>query len=338
MPSAKIRLIAMMSDFIVSYPWKEGDEISKNSVVAVIRKSGIQYGLDQLGAQGIGLDVQIANLKSEVARTTDLFGKGVATRQMLDQVTAQYEATLAQKNALSAGKAQLAVAAGNAVVKAPVEGILSSKMYEEGDIASPALPLGILLVVDPLKLELKLVEKDVTRVKDGQTVELKLDAYPGRVFTGTISRIFPYIDGATRTNTVEVNLPNPRGEDGQRELKPGMFGTASLVVERRTDVVTVSENALLLDNKLIAIQKAGEDLRKAFVVDDAGIAHERTVRLGARKGSSWEILDGLKVGEKIVTRGQHGLSDGKKVVVVSSVGDEDKAVPAATTTAVEASK
>jgi len=175
------------------------------------------------------------------------------------------------------------------------------------------------------------VEKDISRVSIGQDVDLKLDAWPDRKFTGTVARVFPYVDQATRTNTVEVMVPNPRGEDGARLLKPGMFGTASLVVERRQGVVTVPESALLIDNKLVARQQAGQLLRKAFVVDSEGLAREKVLVLGAREGDRWEIVDGLAAGESLVVRGQHGLKDGMKVKIV-----EDGKAPAAEAPATQA--
>jgi len=323
-PSASIRLLSLITDTILSYPWQSGDEIAKGQIVAVMKTDGIKQGLAQIDAQVTALDVQIANLKSELARARDLQGKGVATQQAVDGLSAQYEATVAQRQALLAGRRQLAVNAGHAVVKAPVDGVLSSKAYEPGDIATPQLPLGTLLVTDPLKMELKLVEKDISMVKVGQSVELRLDAYPDRTFVGTVSRVFPYVEAATRTNTVEVTLPNPRGEDGLRLMKPGMYGVAMLEVGSRENVAVAPESALLLDNKLLAIQKEGENLRRAFVVDADGVAHERTVKLGSRQGSRWEILEGLTEGETIIVRGHHGLTDGDKVRVVEDTAGKDK--------------
>ena len=315
--STQIRLLALMTDRILSFPWKDGDEVSKGDVIAVIKKDAISAGLAQIDAQAAGLDVQIANLKVELDRVNGLFAKGVATQQSVDQLSTQYSSTRAQRKALNASRRQLAINAGNAVVKAPADGVLSARMYEEGDIASPQMPLATLLITDPIKVELKLVERDISKVSIDQVVDLHLDAYPARVFQGSVARIFPYVDAGTRTNTVEVMLPNPRNDEGMRLLKPGMFGKATLLVERREGVVVVPEPALLLDNKLLAIQKAGQQLRKAYVVDSDGIARERTVLLGAREGSRWEIQEGINAGEIVVVRGQHGLTDGRKVSIVS---------------------
>ena len=181
------------------------------------------------------------------------------------------------------------------------------------------MPLCRIITVDDLKLELRLVETDVAKVRTGQEVELKLDAYPGRMFRGVVSAVLPYLDQQTRTNTVQVRVDNPREDKtGERALKPGMFGRAELVVSKRQAVLVAPEPALLLDSRILEQQKPGETLRKAFVVDQQGVAKQRMVRLGARKGSMLEVLEGLAQGEKLVVRGQHGLKDGQKVQLVEA--------------------
>ena len=316
--STEVKLYAQVLDRILSFPVEDGDFVEKGDVVALIRRDGMDRGLEQIGAQLASLDVQIRNLESELERAKDLFAKGVATQQAFDQVRTTYESTLAQRKALVAGRGQLAVAASNAVVKAPISGVFANKMLEEGDIASPQMPLGRILVVDPLKVTLKLVESDVTRVHVGQDVVLDLDAWPGRTFTGRITRILPYLDAETRTNTVEVSIQNPKDEAGDYELKPGMYGRARLVTDRRPGAIVAPEEALLLDTRLNA--EPGVLLRKAVVVGEDDTVDVRTVRLGTRDGARWEILEGLAEGERLVVRGHHSLKDGQRVDVVEEAG------------------
>lgn len=316
--STEVKLFAQVLDRILSFPVEDGDFVEKGDVIALIRREGMDRGLEQIGAQLASLDVQIRNLESELERAKDLFAKGVATQQAFDQVKTTYESTLAQRKALAAGRGQLAVAASNAVVKAPISGVFANKMLEEGDIASPQMPLGRILVVDPLKVTLKLVESDVTRVRVGQDVVLDLDAWPGRTFTGRITRILPYLDTETRTNTVEVSIENPKDEDGEYELKPGMYGRARLVTDRRAGAIVAPEEALLLDTRLNV--EPGVLLRKAVVVGEDDTVDVRTVRLGTRDGARWEILEGLTEGDRLVVRGHHSLKDGQRVDVVEEAG------------------
>lgn len=318
-PYTEVKIFSPVPDRILSFPWRDGDEIRQGQQVAVIRKEGLDKGLEQIVAQMEALDIQISNLKSELSRSRGLLEAGVITKQVFDKVQTSYLSSKAQRKALEAGRDQLAVTAGNAVINAPISGVIAGKMLETGDMAIPQVPLCRIFSIDHLKVYLNLVESDVPKVRIGQEVLIHMDCCPDQVFRGELTRIHPYLNSQTRTNTVEVSLENPKDEKtGLRPLKPGMYGRAELVLEMRKGVLAAPEPALLLDNVILDQQKPGEILRKAFVVDDQGIAHERIVRLGARKGSLYEVLDGLAEGERIVVRGQHGLKNGRKVEIVSA--------------------
>lgn len=318
-PIADVRLFSPVADRILLFPWNDGDEVKRGERIALIKKDGLDHGLEQLSAQLEGLDAQIRNLESERKQTRDLLEAGAISPNAFDKVETAYLAAVAQRKALRAGRAQLAVTAGNAVITSPIDGVIAGKTLEKGDMASPAQPLCQVLDISKLKVELRIVERDVRKVRVGQAVQLRLDAYPEQTFTGTVTNVLPYLDAQTRTNTVEVTLDNPAdSKTGQRQLKPGMFGRAEIVVESRKQVLVAPEQALLMDNRLLAQQKSGELLRKAMVVGDDGVAHERVVRLGPRNGTNYEIVEGLKDGERLVVRGQHGLKDGQKVEVLSN--------------------
>jgi membrane fusion protein (multidrug efflux system) len=318
-PWAEVRVYSRMPDRILAFPWEDGDEIKRGNRVAIVRAGGISEGMEQVGAQIDALDAQINNQELELERLNKLLSSGSISQAEYDRLEAGLRTAKAQRRALTAGKGQLAATASDGTIQAPISGIIADKMLQVGDMASPGVPLCRIITVDQLKLELRLVETDVAKVRTGQEVELKLDAYPGRVFQGVVSAVLPYLDQQTRTNTVEVRVNNPKEEKtGERALKPGMFGRAELVVSKRQAVLVAPEPALLLDSRILEKQKPGETLRKAFVVDQ-GVAKERMVRLGARKGSMLEVLEGLGQGEKLVVRGQHGLKDGQKVQLVEAI-------------------
>ncbi len=317
LPEVEVRIFSPVPDRIVSFPWNDGDRIQRGQRVALIRKEGLDMGLENVAAQIDALDIQIKNLESELERSEKLKAAGAISDQAFDQIKTSLRSSRAQRRALAASQGQLKVSAGNAVITAPISGVIADKMLQPGDMASPAVPLCRIIVIDRVKVELKLVESDVPKVKVEQKALVALDAFPERTFEGQVTRILPYLNAATRTNTVEIVLANPKDEPGEHFLlKPGMFGRVRIVVEKREQVITAPERALLLDNRILEQQKPGQVLRKAFVVDDKSTARERVARLGARKGSTYEVLQGLEVGDRIVVRGQHGLRDGQQVEIV----------------------
>lgn len=318
-PYTEVKVFSPVPDRILYFPWNDGDKIKKGQQIALIRKEGLDKGLEQIVAQIEALDIQINNLEKELERSRELLEAGVITKQAFDKVESSYFSTKAQRKALEASKDQLAVTAGNAVIKAPISGVIAGKMLEVGDMAVPQVPLCRIMSIDRLKVLINLVESDVPRVRIGQEVLIYLDCCPDKRFKGKLTRILPYMNPQTRTNTVEVTLKNPVNRDtGLRMLKPGMFGRAELVVERREGVLAAPEVGLFMDSQLLKLEKEGEVLRKAFVVDEGDIAHERLVRLGARKGSLYEVLEGLNEGDRIVVRGQHRLKDGQEVEILST--------------------
>ncbi len=320
-PFTEVKVASPLPERILSFPWKDGQTIRRGQRVALIRRESMDKGLEGLEAQIQSLDAQISGLETELKRSKDLLAAGVITQAVFDKVQTSYLSLQGQRRALVASRDQLVVTANNALLTAPITGVIADKMLEVGDMAVPQVPLCRILQIDRLKVRLRLVEADVPKVRRDQEVRLTLDAWPDRTFTGKVTTILPYMDAASRTNTVEVTVDNPVDEQRkERLLKPGMYGRAELVVDRREAVLVAPEPALLLDNQLLERQKADEVLRKAYVVDDRGIAHRREVRLGARQGSLLEVVDGLAEGERVVVRGQHELRDGQEVEVV-----EDKA-------------
>jgi len=317
-PAVEIKIYSSIPDRILYFPWKDGDEIKTGQRIALIRSEGMGKGLEGLAAQLESLDVQIKSQEDDVRRSELLLKSGALNQQTYDKQVFGLQATRAQRKALEANRGQLAISAANASINAPIDGVIANKMLETGDMAVPQYPLCRILAVETLKANLALIEEDVSKVRVGQKVALRLDAYPDRVFAGAVSGVMPYLDAQTRTNNVEVTIANPPDADsGKRPLKPGMYGRAELVVAERANALVAPETALLLDNKVLEEQKPGETLRKVFVVKGDS-AERRLVKIGARKGSLLEILDGLKEGERIVVRGQHELRGGEKIEVVTA--------------------
>lgn len=309
-PEKMVSINALVSERIVKFPWKDGDFIKKGQVVAKVRGDNAAQALAQMQAELESLDAQIDHQKSEVARAGQLLEKKVMTRQAYDQLTSGVRVAEAKRKSVEAAISQTRIAAGHAIIRAPISGIIANKRVNEGDLAAPQIPLCNIMTVDPVKVVLRLTERDAAAVALDQSIDIELDAYPNRTFSGRISKILPYMDPATRTNEAEVLLPNPvHPATGQRLLKPGMFGRAKIVAEERPGAVVLPERALLMTDD----EDRGE--MTAFVVDKDGVARKRTVKVGIRDGERVEILSGIEEKERVVVRGQYGLEDGQPVTL-----------------------
>ena len=189
----------------------------------------------------------------------------------------------------------------NSVIKSPISGVVTARNFESGDLFA-SMPILHIMQINQLKVMANVSETYYPNVKVGQKVTISVDIYPDEVFEGTVSRINPALDAATRTFGVEITIPN-----SNLRLRPGMYARTTFNMGQR--------ESIMIDD--VAIQKqAGSSERYVFVVKD-GVAEYRFVRDGRRVGNLIEILDGLSADEQVATTSFTRLANGKKVEIVN---------------------
>lgn len=181
--------------------------------------------------------------------------------------------------------------------KGPLEYAVAKRLVSVGEMTRPTSPVFGLVLDHALKLRPKLPERYVSGIRSGQRAEIRLEAYPERVFEGQVSRIHPTVDPVSRTFEIEVLVPNQ-----ERLLKAGSFAKAEILTRVDARAIVVPVEAL--------VTYAGVD--KVFQVR-AGKAHEVKVALG-EQGRGWlELVGPLEPGSLVVTSGQSQLADGTPV-------------------------
>ena len=150
--------------------------------------------------------VQYANLKKDMARMDTLLQYGSITQQAYDQMKTQVNSTYIMLQSLEE----------NTVIKAPYTGVITGKYFNDGELFSPApnTPVGKAAIVsmvkmDVLKVYINLSERFLPLVKKGQIAIVETEVYPGEIFEAKVFRIYPTINAATRTFTVELRMDNP---------------------------------------------------------------------------------------------------------------------------------
>ena len=310
----QVKVIPLASERILKFPWENGDYVQKGQMIAEIRNEVSRKGLDAIGAQIKSVDAQLKAAERELKRVQSMYESNIVSRQNYDKAQDAVVTLMASKQQLLATQEQSKLGLDYARVVAPIDGVISQKTSEVGDIASSAMALCVLLDMATLKVTLNITEEDVPYLKLGQDVRLRFDAYPGEVTTAKITRIMPYVNSTSRTNTVEAEFANVKnGETGLYRFKPGMYTKAELSLDTTNDAIVVSPKALLLVPELLEQQVAGQTLRRVFVLNDDMTASARVVQVGERNGDIVEILSGLKAGEKLIVRGHHSLRDGDTV-------------------------
>jgi membrane fusion protein, multidrug efflux system len=153
--------------------------------------------------------------------------------------------------------------------------------------------------VDPLKVIAEIPEKMAPWIKEGQPVELRVDAYPDQVFIGTVSRISPAVNTATRAFPFEALVPNR-----DAVLKPGTFARVHIESGREDQVLTLPYGAL----------QYRYGVNRVFVVDNDKL-NVRELKVGDRVGDRIEILSGVSAGDRVAVTDVEKLVDGAKVSV-----------------------
>jgi len=291
--SSRVTLYPLMSERILELAVEDGDEVKAGQVIARIRSASLKKSIAQMNAEIESIDSTITNQERDLERSRELFETRIVTRQGLDLIESTYQSTVAKRRALEASRGQISVTAQNAIVKAPMDGVVTGKTLEVGDIAQPQVPLCDLVAVDPVRMHIGVTERDAAMVLVGMAVELTVDAHPDRVFAGEITKILPVLDPITRTNEIRVEIPNPiDGATGTRPLKPGMFGRARIILGTHRGATVVPARALVLTDDA---EGAGMDV---FVVGEDGVARRRRVAVGRRSGDLYEVASGLEAGER----------------------------------------
>jgi RND family efflux transporter MFP subunit len=227
--------------------------------------------------------------------------------QFPDQVRsadAQYSSDLAAVRAAEAQikqrEAALGIAQkrlGDTTVKASLAGLVAKRHVSAGEYVKENTPLFTIVVANPLKYVGTVPERQAPDLRAGQTVRLGVEAFGDRVFTGTVTRVAPGVDVATRTLTIEARVPN-----GEGALRPGFFAKGVVLVRQDPAAVFVPSEAVT--------SIAG--ITKVFVVVN-GKAVERLVKPGTRQGTWVEIPEGVKAGETVAVTNLAALFNGAPI-------------------------
>ncbi len=179
-------------------------------------------------------------------------------------------------------------------IVAPFPGVITRRFLDPGTyLASSSTPLFQLMYIDSVKIVINIQERDVNQVKKGTRAEISVDTYGDKVFEGTVTRMADALELSTRSMAVEIDIPN-----NGHLLKPGMFGTVTLIIGDHPNAITVPT---------IAIQK--DDSSSYVFVSDNAVARRRRIVTGAEQGTRTEILSGLDGSESIVVVGQQLVKD-----------------------------
>jgi RND family efflux transporter MFP subunit len=285
---------------------------------AALRQAEAKLGMER----GAKLDVQkqpdVRQAKAALDRARydlnaakNLVENGDISKQQQDvyqrtfeQAEARYQAALENVRNLEAQveekRAALALSRKqltDTAIISPINGVVKEKRASRGEYLQPGTPIVTIVQINPLRLKLEVPEIFAANIGRGQAVTLKVDSFADREFKGVVNRINPSVDEKNRSLMAEAEVMNQGGL-----LRPGMFARAQIVSDSKGVALMVPEKAV--------VSLAG--VNKVFIVEGDHAA-ERLVKLGARDGSMVEIIEGIKLGDRVITSNTEKLHDGIQV-------------------------
>lgn len=246
-------------------------------------------------------------------RATELFKRTLISQQALEDAQAALQSKRAIYNAaLQNGKnLRASIQASEATMKlagrqlrdteirAPFDGFVEKRLVNLGELVKTQMPVMAVVRLNPLKVIAEIPERMAPWITAGQAVDLQVDAYQGRKFSGKVSRISPGVNSATRAFPFEALVPNP-----DAALKPGTFARVHIESGQVDTILTVPYASL----------QYRYGVNRVFVVDGNKLAiHELAV--GERLGDRIEVVNGVKAGDRVVLTDVDTLADGALVTV-----------------------
>ena len=225
-------------------------------------------------------------------RIIELATKQLISRADADSALNVYEVNVAK---VASAKARL----DKSIIRAPFDGVIGLRQVSVGEFANAGQALVELVRLNPLQVEFQVSELHISRLLTGQTVAVKIDAFPGETFVGTITAISPSVQMSGRSAVVRARLDN-----NEKKLVPGQFAQVKVELSKSAPVLMIPEQA---------VWPSG-DQKMAFVVK-GGKAELVPITLGAREPGWVTVVSGLTAGQQVITAGQSKLFPGAPVMV-----------------------
>jgi membrane fusion protein (multidrug efflux system) len=206
-------------------------------------------------------------------------------------------------------------------LRAPFTGHLGIRAVDLGQYLGAGTVIVTLQALDPIFVDFFVPQQSVDQVKLGQSVAVKIDAFPGQTFAGEISAVNPKVDASSRNVQVRATLKN-----ADHKLIPGMYATVDIASGSPQNYITLPQTA-------ITFSPYGDTV---YIVDskgnDAGgkpqlVARQSFVTTGATRGDQVAVLKGVNEGDTVVTSGQIKLHNGSAVLIDNSITPSADAAP-----------
>ena len=301
LPTQQASIFSKVSGNLEKIYFDIGQRVKPNQTIALIDTTIYNQNAKQAKANFMQASANYENSKLNFERNKKLLEQNLVSQQDLDNAKATYNVNLAQKEAAEAAYNNAVTQLSYCRITAITKRLLDPGANITASTGTASSILFMLMDTDHLKIMVNIPERSVPYLKNVKEVIIRADAIPNQTFKGNISKISGSIDLNTRTMAVEVAVDN-----SAQLLKPGMFATVQLLIEKKTNVPTLLNQVVLNDEK-------GDYV---FVLNPDTTVTRKYIHVGIRMDTLFEIISGLNTGDKVVVIGQTLVKDNSKVKIV----------------------
>nr|WP_322866680.1 efflux RND transporter periplasmic adaptor subunit [Aquicoccus sp. G2-2]MEA1113982.1 efflux RND transporter periplasmic adaptor subunit [Aquicoccus sp. G2-2] len=300
-PLRQAQLSAQVNGRVEAVLVQPGDPVSAGDVLVQIDIETLTLELDQMKSNKAATQAQLELAEAKLKRAAALIDRGVTTASNLDEAESSVRGLRASVSALTDQVSGARLRLRNATVRAPFDGVISARAVEPGQYVSTGAPLVTVVDLSSVEMQANAPVGAGSLLARGQSVNVRVDGIPNRVFEGKVTRINPVADEGTRTIPVYVLIDN-----ADRVLLGGMFATGQVIVTEVKDALAIPAVALRED----------AHGHHVLVIKD-GHLHARPVETGGEwAGGLTRITKGLAPGDMVVTAPLPQLNDGDAVEIV----------------------
>lgn len=287
-----VNVTTEVGGLVVELKFDSGQDVQHNDVLLRLDDSVEQGQLRQAQAQ-------LPALQSNLSRYRTLAAQGNAPQASLDSAQSQYDAMRQNIEALQATVARK-------TIRAPFNGLLGVRQVNMGQLVNPGTVIANLQDISAMRVSLIITQRDFARVQVGHPVEARVDAYPGRRFSGNVIAIEPSVNTQSGIVRVQAEISN-----SERLLRAGMMATLEVILPEVQRVIVAPASAIsftLYGNAAFVVKsEPGPDGQPRLV------AHRVSIQTSERRGNDVVVTSGLSPGDRLVTVGQVRLDNGTPV-------------------------
>ncbi|MCO5725398.1 efflux RND transporter periplasmic adaptor subunit [Robiginitalea marina] len=292
------RVSTRMMGYITRIHARVGETVNEGQLLVSLQNEGLQAKTAQARAGVAEAKAAYENARKDFERFQNLYASESASQKELDDMAARFEMAAARLNAAREMENEVEAEGSYVRIRAPFSGVITQKYAEEGDLASPGMPLLGLENPGRFKVSALVPENEVSRVREGDTARVLIKSL-GLQVPGTVSELSSSAMATGGQYRVTISLPKP-----VEGLRSGMYASVRFPGQPKAGP---ARGSLLIPREAIVTQG---QLTGVYTVSQSQTALLRWLRLGREYGEQVEVLSGLRPGETLIISAEGKLYNG----------------------------